>query len=98
MIRSPMWARRCAFVQVFAGWVLLTSAGPAWAAPVVAQAVAALRSNPVYVAPGATPSLSVAEADQLRSLIGRASAGSIYVAVLPATARNEAGGDSTAVA
>jgi hypothetical protein len=52
----------------------------------------------VYVAPGATPTLSPAEADRLRSLIGKANAGPIYVAVLPATARNEAGGDSTAVA
>ena len=94
----PVWARLRAFAVVFAVLALLATAAGARAATVVDQAVAALRSDPVYVAPGATPSLSPAQADQLRSLISQANAGPIYVAVLPASARNQAGGDSTAVA
>src|SRR2546421_10415387 len=98
MIRLPMWARRYSFVPVVAVFVFLAWAGVAWGTPALDQAVAALRSNPVYVAPGATPTLSAAQADQLRSLISTANAGPIFVAVLPAGARNEAGGDATAVA
>ena len=55
--------------------------------------VTALRSSPVYVAPGAKPTLSAAEQQQVRAAIGRAGT-PVYVAVLPATALDETGGDA----
>jgi uncharacterized membrane protein YgcG len=59
----------------------------------VDQAVTPLRSDPVYVHPEAKPTISAADAERLREKIARANAGPIYIAVVPAAARNEAGGD-----
>ena len=53
--------------------------------------VAALRSSPVYVAPGAKPSLSTAEQQQVRAAIDRAGT-PLYIAVLPKRALDETGG------
>ncbi|MDP9346572.1 MAG: hypothetical protein M3P44_12810 [Actinomycetota bacterium] len=55
--------------------------------------VAALRSSPVYVAPGAKPTLTAAEQQQVRAAIDRAGT-PVYVAVLPAGALDETGGDA----
>jgi hypothetical protein len=63
----------------------------------IERAIDGLRSDPVYVDPGASSSLSDREADQLRQKIEEADAGPIYVAVLPQSARNEAGGSTEAV-
>jgi hypothetical protein len=60
----------------------------------VDQAATALRSDPVYVHPGAKPTISAAQADQLRERIASSDAGPVYIAIVPAAARNEAGGDA----
>jgi hypothetical protein len=57
-------------------------------------AVRALASSPVYVAADAKPTLTSAEQRELRAAISSAGGGPVYVAVLPASARDEAGGDS----
>ncbi|HYO00269.1 MAG TPA: hypothetical protein VEU28_11395 [Actinomycetota bacterium] len=63
----------------------------------VESAVDGLRSNPVYVDPAASSTLSDQDADELRQNIEAADAGPIYVAVLPQSARNEAGGSTEAL-
>jgi hypothetical protein len=63
----------------------------------VANAVEELRRNPVYVDPNAEIKLSEAEADELRGRIREAGAGPIYIAILPAAAADEAGGNSEGV-
>src|SRR4051812_46781900 len=60
---------------------------------VVDRAAQALASDPVYVDPDAKPSLSAAEGDRLRRRIEQGDAGPVYVAVLPGSAVDEAGGD-----
>lgn len=60
----------------------------------VDQAGSALRSDPVYVHPDAKPTISGAEADRLRSRIAASGAGPMYIAIVPAGARAEAGGDA----
>lgn len=70
---------------------VVLSAAPALAGTVIDQAVASLRSNPVYVGPGATLNLAPADAVRLRQEI----AGSrypIYLAVLAPSAADEASG------
>jgi hypothetical protein len=57
---------------------------------IVRQAAEALVSDPVYVHPDAIPSISAAEADELRDRIARAGGGT-YVAVLPSAALHEGG-------
>ncbi|HLM50066.1 MAG TPA: hypothetical protein VK279_05920, partial [Solirubrobacteraceae bacterium] len=72
--------------------------GQTTTAGAIDQAAEALRSSPVYVAPDAELRLSGAEVRRLRTAISRADAGPVYIAVLPASASGEAGGDTTAVA
>ena len=60
----------------------------------LSQAADALRSDTVYVDPGAQGTLSAAEADRLRERIRAAGAGPVRVAVLPERAVDEAGGDA----
>jgi hypothetical protein len=71
----------------------LAGAPAANAQGVIDTAARALASDPVYVAPGAKPSLTTAEAAALRRRIERGDAGPVYVAILPASAIDEAGGD-----
>ena len=68
----------------------------ATAAPTIQEAVGALRANTVYVDPEAERALTDTEADQLRARIAEAG-GDIYIAVLPAGAAEETGGDPDAV-
>src|SRR4051812_12209547 len=51
-----------------------------------ADVARSLRSDPVYVAPGARPGLTAAEEQRLESLIDHRAGGPLYVAVLPASA------------
>jgi hypothetical protein len=76
--------------------VLALTLAPAAAASssYVDQAATALRSDPVYVHPDATPTISEADADRLRERVATSGAGPAYIAVVPAAARNEAGGDA----
>lgn len=71
--------------------VLLATAAPAGASQ-LGDAVAALHRTPVYVAPGATPTLTAADQQRVRAAIARANT-PVYVAVLPASALDETGGD-----
>jgi hypothetical protein len=77
--------------------LLLLLAVPAAAAGDVDAAAAALRSEHVYVDPGATAIVSEQDADQLRSSVPAAGT-PIFIAVLPATARQDAGGSTRMLA
>jgi hypothetical protein len=79
---------------VIAAWLLL--AAPAQAQAVLGEAAQALRDSPLYVDQDAERALSEREQARLRDLIAESDAGPIYMAVLPASARDEAGGDPTA--
>jgi hypothetical protein len=82
-------------VRVVAVVVLMLALAPAASAgTIVDRAAAALRNNPVYVDPKAEKTISPAEADRLRREIETKGHGPIYVAILPAAALNEAGGDA----
>jgi hypothetical protein len=75
---------------------LLLLAGAAHAQDRLGTAAQSLRSNPVYVDPQAERAISEEEAERLRRAIAREDAGPLYLAVLPAAAAEEAGGDSDA--
>ncbi len=64
----------------------------AQAGPIIEGAAEALRETSVYVHPDAD--LSAQDADAIREQLDAAEAGPVYIAVLPAEATNEAGGDS----
>ena len=74
----------------------LLAAAPAHAQSVLETAAQALANSPVYVAPDAERALSSDEQARLRELIADSGAGPMYIAVLPASARDQAGGDPTA--
>ena len=61
------------------------------------RAAAALRQSPVYVDPAAEKTITPAEAARVRAEIESKGHGPIYVAVLPAAAVDEAGGDAAGV-
>ena len=63
------------------------------AASALDDAAAALRSNPVYVHPRAERAISAADARRLRDRISSADAGPLYLAILPGSAADAAGGD-----
>jgi hypothetical protein len=69
----------------------------AQAGPIIDRAVAALNSDPVYVDPAAELAVSPADQDRLRQKIDGAGAGPVYIAILPATAEQEAGGSPDGV-
>jgi hypothetical protein len=74
-----------------------TAFGQTTTTSAVERAIDSLRSDPVYVDPAASSTLSQQDADELRQNIEQADAGPIYVAVLPQSARNEAGGSTEAL-
>src|SRR5215210_8891983 len=76
----------------------LIAAPVASAQGIVGKAADALASDPVYVDPSAERALSDEEADALRRRIQERNAGPLYVAVLPAAAKNEGGGSAQGVA
>jgi hypothetical protein len=82
-------------VALVAALLALTLAPAAQAGEILDRAAAALRNDPVYVDPQADPTLTAAEKQGLEDAIAGRGDGPIYVAVLPAAARKEAGGDAT---
>jgi hypothetical protein len=78
---------------VIAAWLVV--AAPAQAQGVLGEAARALRDSPIYVDPDAERALSTGEQRRLRELIADTGAGPMYVAVLPESASDEAGGDPT---
>jgi hypothetical protein len=75
---------------------LLVLTGAAHAQTRLGTAAESLRSDPVYVDPEAERAISEREAERLRRAIMREDAGPLYLAILPAAAANEAGGDPDA--
>ena len=69
----------------------------ALAGPIVDRAAQSLDGDPVYVDPAATPTLTPSEESALESEIADNGDGPIYVAVLPAAAKDEVGGNATDV-
>ncbi|MDX6407222.1 MAG: hypothetical protein QOE13_293 [Gaiellaceae bacterium] len=69
----------------------------AQAGPIIDRAVAALHSDPVYVDPAAELAPSGADQDRLRRKLDGAGAGPVYIAILPNTAEQEAGGSPDGV-
>jgi hypothetical protein len=76
--------------------LLLVLAPSASAQGTLTEAAAALRETPVYVDPQAERALSSGEVADLRRAIARNEAGPAYIAVLPGSAAEEAGGDPVA--
>jgi hypothetical protein len=74
----------------------LIAVAPAHAQGRLSEAARALRGSPVYVDRDAERALSDSETTRLRNVITENRAGPMYVAVLPASARDEAGGDPSA--
>ena len=74
--------------------VPLVVAVPAAAQAQIDAAVRALRSDPVYVAPGAELAPTPAQRDRIEAAIARADT-PVFVAILPAAARREAGGSAS---
>jgi hypothetical protein len=68
----------------------------AFAQGTLSEAAGALRDTPVYVDPDAEQPLSDQEAEALKAAIRERGAGPLYVAVLPESATDEAGGDPSA--
>ncbi|MBA2580117.1 MAG: hypothetical protein H0V03_04620, partial [Thermoleophilaceae bacterium] len=64
---------------------------------VIDRAATSLRSDPIYVDPEAEARLDEGTAARIRQRIEERGAGPMYVAVLADEARNEAGGDPSAV-
>ena len=60
-------------------------------------AVNALRSDPVYVDPGAELAINDADKAKLRRKLDSAGAGPVYIAILSQAAENETGGDPDGV-
>ena len=76
--------------------LLLVLTGTARAQGQLDRAAEALEMDPVYVDPDAERAISDREADGLRRAIAESGAGPIYLAILPADAAREAGGDAGA--
>ena len=72
-------------------WLALASTAHAQGA--LDKASDSLALNPVYVDQGAEQAISEDQAESLRAEIAARKAGPLYIAVLPASAANEAGGD-----
>ena len=74
--------------------LLLVLTGTAGAQGQLDRAADTLELDPVYVDPEAERAISEGEAEELRQAIADSDAGPIYIAILPADAAREAGGDA----
>src|SRR5829696_6531024 len=81
-------------VLVLATVTLALAAAPAWAGPEVDQAATALADDPVYVDPDAERAIDAGDERRVEAAIADAGAGPIFLAILPAAAIGEAGGDA----
>jgi hypothetical protein len=93
----PASARRFLAVAAVTMAALVLPAAPAAAASYVEAAAAGLRDAHVYLDPGATAIVSEQAATRLRDAV-RDAGTPVYIAVLPATARQEAGDDTVMLA
>src|SRR5215208_2290346 len=86
-------ASRTALSAVAAVGVLAFAPG-ARAGEIIDRAAKSLQSDPVYVDPQAKPTISAAQERRLETEISKEGGGPIYIAIVPASARGEAGGDA----
>src|SRR5262245_9401791 len=77
--------------------VALSFVPAATAGPILDRTSQSLANDPVYVDPAATPTLTPSEASALASEIADKGDGPIFVAVLPAAAKDEVDGNATDV-
>lgn len=87
---------RSALCLLLATTLAVVAARTAGAAALT-EAADALARSPVYVDPAAERAISEADAERLRDRIEAKDAGPLYVAILPASATREAGGDAEQV-
>lgn len=87
---------RSALSLLLATALAVVAAGTAGAAGIT-EAADALARDPVYVDPAAERAISEADAERLRDRIEAKDAGPLYIAILPAAAAREAGGDAEQV-
>ncbi|MDQ3894152.1 MAG: hypothetical protein M3292_05735, partial [Actinomycetota bacterium] len=73
------------------------AASAATAGGTIAEAASALRTSPVFVDDRASPTISEQQAARLRRQIEGGPAAPLYIAILPAAALAEAGGDPVEV-
>lgn len=94
----PRSVGRFLLLNAAIGCLLTLQTGIAWSqtatTSVADRVIEALRQDPVFVDPAASDQLSNSEADEIRQQIEQADAGPIYIAVLPESARNQAGGST----
>jgi hypothetical protein len=76
---------------------VLTLPSSALAGQLLDEAVDSLRNDPVYVDPEAERAIDASEEAALEERIRTSTAGPVYVAILPAAAADETGGDAGAV-
>ena len=76
---------------------VLALAAIALAAERIDAAVAALRTNPIYVDPNAQLAIGPADEARLHAAIDSSGAGPVYIAILPLAAEQETGGDPDGV-
>ena len=95
--RSRRAPRRLAWFAAVAVAALLLLPGPALAGQYVDAAASGLSNNPIYVSDAASGAPSGAAQQELRARIGDAGV-PMYIAILPDAARDEAGGNTVAVA
>jgi len=88
-LRRSRVLRLCSLVAAAFAAVAAPSAS---AGPIVDRAVESLATDPVYVDPAAERAIGAGEAGRIRDRIESADAGPLYVAILPASATDEAGG------
>jgi len=84
-------------VLAAAAAAVLALAPPALAGEHIDAAIAALRSDPVYVDPSAELAINASDQTRLRRTIDSADAGPVYIAILPLAAEQETGGDPNGV-
>lgn len=101
MCNVPRSVGRFLLIAAAIGCLTALQLGTAWGqtatTSVADRVIEGLRQDPVFVDPAASGELSDSEADEIRQQIEQADAGPIYVAVLPESARNQAGGSTEAL-
>jgi hypothetical protein len=86
--------RGLSLASAFAALALIPAAQ---AGPRIDEAVAALRTSPVYVDPSAQLAIDADDQARLREKIDAAGAGPVYIAILPRAVEDETGGDPDGV-
>src|SRR5215207_8120602 len=78
--------------------LLVVAPAAAWSQDPIGAAVEALRTDTVYVDPDAERAVPEGDASRIREAIREEDAGPMYVAILPESAMDAAGGSAEGVA